>query len=53
MILCWLVYITEIEKNEMGETCRKYGVRRGVYRVVAGNLEGKKTLGRPRRRFKG
>jgi hypothetical protein len=37
----------------MGDACRKYGVRRGVYRVVAGNLEGKKTLERPRRRFGG
>jgi hypothetical protein len=29
------------------------GGRRGVYWVVAGNLERKKTLGIPRRRFEG
>jgi hypothetical protein len=27
------------------------GERRGVYRVVVGKLEGKKPLGRPRRRW--
>jgi hypothetical protein len=50
MILGWLVYITEIENNEMGEACRTYRVRRSSYMVVVGKLEGKRTLGRPRRR---
>ena len=50
IILCWLVDITEIENNEMGEACRTYGVKRGVCGVVVGKLEGKKTFERPRRR---
>jgi hypothetical protein len=53
MILCCFAYITGIEKNEISEACRTYGVRRGVYRVVVGKFEGKRTLGRPRRRCGG
>jgi len=30
-----------------------YGERRGVYRVLVGKREGKKPLGRPRRRWDG
>jgi len=40
-----------MEKNEMGGTCRAYGERRGVYRVLVGKPDGKKPLGRPRRRW--
>ena len=29
----------------------RMGERRGVYRVLVGKLEGKRTLGRPRRRW--
>jgi hypothetical protein len=29
------------------------GERRGVYRVLVGKTEGKRTLGRPRRRWEG
>jgi len=29
----------------------RIGERRGVYRVLVGKLEGKRTLGRPRRRW--
>jgi hypothetical protein len=37
--------------NEMGGTCSTYGgvVRRGVYRVLVVQPEGKRILGRPRR----
>jgi hypothetical protein len=28
----------------MGETCSAYGERRGVYRVLVGNSEGKRPL---------
>jgi len=35
----------------MGGECRKYGYRRGVYRVLVRNSEGKRPLGRPRRRW--
>ena len=40
-----------IEKNEIGGACSAYGERRGVYRVLVGKPEGKRPLGRPRRRW--
>jgi len=36
----------------MGGACSAYGERRGVYRVLVGKHEGKRPLGRPRRRWK-
>jgi hypothetical protein len=46
-ILCgWL-----IEKNEMGGAGGAYGVGEGVHRVLVGKPEGKRPLGRPRRRW--
>ena len=36
----------------MGGACSTHGERRGVYRVLAGKHEGKRPLGRPRRRWK-
>jgi hypothetical protein len=41
----------KIEKNEMGGACSTYGGGRGVYRVLVGKPEGKRPLGRPRRRW--
>ena len=35
----------------MGGPCSAYGERRGVYRVLVGKLEGKRPLGRSRRRW--
>ena len=35
----------------MESTCSAYGGRRGVYRVLVENPEGKRLLGRPRRRW--
>jgi hypothetical protein len=35
----------------MGRTCGAYGEERGVHRVLVGKAEGKRTLGRPRRRW--
>ena len=35
----------------MGEACSTYGKRRGVYRVLVGNPEGKRPLGRPMHRW--
>ena len=35
----------------MGGACSIYGERRGVYRVLVGKPEGKRPLGRPRRRW--
>jgi hypothetical protein len=31
-------------RNEMGGACSTYGERRGVYRVLVGNPEGKRPL---------
>jgi hypothetical protein len=41
----------QIEKNEIGGACSTYGEKRGVYRVLVGKPEGKRPLGRPRRRW--
>jgi len=41
----------QIEKNEIGGACSTYGERRDVYRVLVGKPEGKRPLGRPRRRW--
>ena len=41
----------KIEKNEMGGHVACMGERTGVYRVLVGKLEGKRPLGRPRRRW--
>jgi len=35
----------------MSGACSTYGERKGVYRVLVGKPEGKKTLGRPRSRW--
>ena len=35
----------------MGGACSAYGEKRGVYRVLVGKPEGKRPLGRPRRRW--
>jgi hypothetical protein len=42
--------LTKIENNELGGACSTYGERRGVYMVLVGKPEGKRPLGRPRRR---
>ena len=55
----WFVLVTQycagdkIEKNEMGWACGAYGWGEGVYRVLVGKPEGKRPLGRPRRRWVG
>ena len=41
----------KIEKSEMGGACGAYGEGRGVHRVPVGKPEGKRSLGRPRRRW--
>jgi hypothetical protein len=42
----------KIEKNEMDEHVASMEEGRGVYRVLVGKPEGKRRLGRPRRRWK-
>ena len=41
----------KIENNEMGWACGSYGGGEGWYRVLVGKPEGKRPLGRPRRRW--
>jgi hypothetical protein len=41
----------KIEKNEIGAECSVYGDGRGVYRILVGKPEGKRQLGRSRRRW--
>ena len=41
----------KIEKNEMGWACGAYGLGEGMYRVLEGKPEGRKPVGRPRRRW--
>jgi hypothetical protein len=46
-----LLCVDKIEKNEMGGACSSEGEGRGMYRVLVGKPEGKRPLGRPRRRW--
>ena len=41
----------KIEKNEMGGHVARMGEERGVHRVLVRKPEGKRPLGRPRRRW--
>jgi hypothetical protein len=41
----------KIEKNEMDGACSADGEERGVHMVLVGKPEGKRPLGRPRRRW--
>ena len=47
-----VLFCDKIKNNEMGETIRKNRMDRGVYRAFVSKPEGKKTLGKPRRRWK-
>jgi hypothetical protein len=40
----------QVKKTEMGRTCGTCGERRGAYRALVGKPEGRRRLGRPRRR---
>ena len=35
----------------MGGACSAYGERRGIYRILVGKPEGKRPIGRPRRKW--
>jgi len=53
----WSVHFTKycagdkMEKNEMRKECGAYGLGQRVYRVLVGKQEGRRPLGRPRRRW--
>jgi hypothetical protein len=40
----------KVKKTEMGRVCSTYGKKRDAYRILAGKPDGKRPLGRPRRR---
>ena len=50
-IKAFIMLTDKNEKNAMGWACGAYGWGEGVYRVLVGNPEGKRPLGRPRRRW--
>jgi len=41
----------QINKNEMGGACGKYGVEEGCIEGFGGRPEGRRPLGRPRHRW--
>jgi hypothetical protein len=43
----------KIEKNQIGGACSTDGAWRGVYRILVGKPERKRSLGRPRCRWEG
>ena len=53
LMICSHPYFSgdQIEKSEMGGACNAYKARGGVYRVLVGKPEGKRPLGRCRRRW--
>jgi hypothetical protein len=46
-----IIQVTKSRRLEMGRTCGTYGERRGAYRALVGKPEGRRPLGRPRRRW--
>jgi len=46
-----IVLVIKNEQNEMGWECGTYGGGQEVYRVLVGKPDGKRPLGRPRRRW--
>jgi hypothetical protein len=53
LVLVLVLYCAggKIEKNEMGGTCGAYGVGEWCAKGVGGEAEGKRPLGKPRRRW--
>jgi len=45
------VQVIKIEKNEMGGACSTYGERKGLCRLLVETPEGRRPLGRPRRKL--
>jgi hypothetical protein len=46
-----IIRLIKLRKNEMGGKCSMYGERRGACRNLVGKTEGKRPLGRHRRRL--
>jgi hypothetical protein len=46
------VYYDQVEEDEMGRSCSTNGAKRNAYNsIFVGKPEGKRPLGRPRRRW--
>jgi hypothetical protein len=45
------VWNNQVEDDEMGGPCSTDGDKRNAYRLLVGKPEGKRPLGRPRRRW--
>jgi hypothetical protein len=41
----------QVKEDEMGRACSANGKKRNSYRILVGKPEGKRSLGRPRRRW--
>jgi hypothetical protein len=41
----------QVKEDEMGRACSKNGKKINAYRILVGKPEGKRPLGRPRRRW--
>jgi hypothetical protein len=46
-----IIRIIKVEDDEPGGSCSTYGEKRNSYRLLVGKPEGKRPLGRPRRRW--
>jgi hypothetical protein len=42
--------LNKFKENEMGRACSTNGEKRSAYKILVGKPEGKRPLGRPRRR---
>jgi hypothetical protein len=43
--------IYQVKEDEMGRACSTNGEKRNAYRILVGQPEGKRPLGRPKRRW--
>jgi hypothetical protein len=41
----------KVKEDEMDSTCSTHGERRNVYRILVGNIKGKRPFGIPRLRW--
>jgi hypothetical protein len=51
MYYSYIIYLFQVEEDEMGGPCSTNGEKRNAYRLLVGKPEGKRPLGRPRRRW--
>jgi len=42
----------KVKEDEMDSTCSTHGERRNVYRILVGNIKGKRPFGIPKHRLK-